>query len=111
MDDGKSYNELVAHTALHHLLIVLRALVVGIVLLAVWGLVFFVGLFFWTEFSAPLKYILGLPLVLLGTLMGLVNLFEMLLGLISWRWGREHCPFCPPPEEVEEILSPQDGFK
>ena len=83
----------------------------GLALLTIWLMVFLVGLFFWSQFTSPLNLVLGLPLMLLGFTMSLINLFEMLLSLISWRWGREHCPFCPPPEEVEEILSPQNGFQ
>jgi len=100
-----------SHTLFHHLLIAGGTFLKGLALLTIWLMVFLVGLFFWSQFTSPLNLVLGLPLMLLGFTMSLINLFEMLLSLISWRWGREHCPFCPPPEEVEEILSPQNGFQ
>ena len=100
-----------AHTLAHHLLIAFRALVVGLILIMVWLLVFLAGVFFWFEFPSPANLLLGLPLILVGGSMVLANLYEMVVGVVSWRWGRTHCPFCPPPEEVEKILSPQDGFK
>lgn len=100
-----------AHTIFHHLLIAGGACLKDLALLAIWLMVFLVGLFFWSQFSSPLNLILGLPLLLLGVTMSLTNLYEIVVSVVSWRWGRTHCPFCESPEGVEEILSPQDGFR
>lgn len=99
------------HTLYHHFLIAFRALVVGLILMMVWAAVLLVGFFFWFEFPSPVNLLLGLPLILGGGSMVLVNFYEMVVGVISWRWGRTHCPFCSSPQKVEEILSSQNGFK
>ncbi|MFZ5366122.1 MAG: hypothetical protein ACOZBZ_02415 [Patescibacteria group bacterium] len=100
-----------AHTIFHHLFIAFRAVVRGLVLLAVWIAVSLTGVFFWSQFSSPINLVLGAPLFLIGLTMGLSALYEAVVGVISWRWGRTHCPFCEPPKEVKKILSPYDGFK
>jgi hypothetical protein len=99
-----------AHTIVHHLLIAFRAVVRGLVLLAVWIAVSLTGVFFWSQFSSPINLILGAPLALIGLTMGLSALYETVVGIISWRWGRTHCPFCQPSKEPKKILSPHDAF-
>ena len=66
----------------------------GLVLLAVWLAVTLTGVFFWSQFSSPVNLVLGAPLALIGLTMGLQALYETVVGIISWRWGQTHCPFC-----------------
>jgi len=91
--------------------VALRTLVLKLILIALWLLVFLVGFFFWHEFQSPFNFALGLPLMLLGATMGIASFWEIFVSLFSWRWSREHCPFCSQPEEIKDILSSQDGFK
>lgn len=100
-----------AHTLFHHLFIAFRAVLKGVVLLAVWMAVALTGIFFWSQFPSPANFVLGVPLILIGLTMGLQAFYETVVGIISWRWGRTHCPFCEPPKEVKKILSPFDGFR
>jgi len=99
-----------AHTIVHHLLIAFRAVVRGVVLLAVWIVVSLTGVFFWSQFSSPINLLIGGPLILIGVTMGLSALYEMTVGIVSWRWGRTHCPICKTSEEPKKILSPHDAF-
>lgn len=100
-----------AHTVFHQLLIALRALVKGIALVSLWIVVATVGAMIWFYFSSPVNLLVGGPLFLIGLTMGISALYEMVVGLISLRWGRTHCPFCEPSKEIEKILSPHDAFK
>lgn len=100
-----------AHTIVHHFLIAFRAIVRGLALIAVWIAVSLTGAFFWTQFSSPINLFIGGPLFLIGLTMGLSSFYEMIVGIISWRWGRTHCPFCKTSEKPEKILSPHDAFE
>lgn len=100
-----------AHNLVHHFLIAFRAIVQGVVLLLIWTVVSLIGVFFWTQFSSPINLLIGGPLFLIGVTMGLSSFYEMIVGIISWRWGRTHCPFCKTSEEPKKILSPHDAFE
>ena len=99
-----------AHTVFHHLFVALTSLVKGLILLPIWLGVVGIGYLFWTQ-PSPFNLLAGFPLMLLGATLSLAVLYETIVALISWRWGREHCPLCRSPQDVEKILSPQDGFK
>jgi len=99
-----------AHTLFHHLGVAFSSVTKGIASVLVWLLVGVTGLFFFSQFPSPVNLLLGGPLFLLGLPMSLQALHGIIFGLISPRWGREHCPFCQSPQKVEEILSPHNGF-
>jgi len=83
-----------AHNLIHHFFISLRAIIKGIILLAIWTAVSLAGYFFWVSFSSPVNLVLGVPLFLVGVTLGLSSLYEVIGGIISWQWGKTHCPFC-----------------
>lgn len=89
------------HTPLHQLAVFFRALVKGITLVILWTTIFILGLFFYSQFDSPVNLVLGLPLALLGATLTLSSLYEMAAGMISLKWGRRHCPFCPHEELLE----------
>lgn len=100
-----------AHTIFHHLFITIKAIIEGIALLLLWVGVFALGLMIYTRFSSPVNLALGGPLLLIGLMMGLHALYTFLVGVISIRWRRTHCPFCEPTKSVNKILSPRNGFR
>lgn len=100
-----------AHIILHDLAIAAASLIRGLVFLGLWVMVGLVGVFFWTQFPSPVNLLIGMPLFLIGLTIGLETLYQVLVGVISPRWRRTHCPFCKTSEEVQDILSPHNSFK
>lgn len=92
-----------AHTVVHHLFIAGKAVINGLALLVLWIIVFLSGLFFWSQFPSPVNFLLGIPLILLGLTMGLAALYEMIVGIVFWRWGRTHCPFCKVLDKTPDL--------
>lgn len=83
-----------SHTIFHHLFIALRSVILNSLLLTIWGAVFLLGLFFWTELPYPVNYMLGIPLMVVGLLLALFSVYEIIVGVFSWQYGKTHCPWC-----------------
>lgn len=99
------------HWLLHTPLILLRAILKGLIRLPLCLALGFLGYYVWQEYVQPWPYIAGLPLMLLGGSAGLFSLYDLMVALISSKWRRQHCPYCSSVKRVEEILSPQNGFR
>lgn len=98
------------HTIIHHLVLIFRSVIKGIILLPFWTVITILGLFFWDQTNSPWNLILGLPTIALGLTMGLGVFYEMVVGIISPRWRKTNCPLCEPPKEVKKVLFPHNGF-
>lgn len=82
------------HLFWHQILIVFKSGVSGLALVIIWLIVTVVGIYLFTQQGSPYNLLFGLPLLLLGVTMSISSFYELIVGLVSWVWGRTHCPIC-----------------
>ena len=60
--------------------------------------------------------VIGLPLIVLGVCILLINFFNLYYSIFSSKYNRTHCPFCKKPMEIKitalwfKVLSRKDWF-
>lgn len=84
------------HNFFHWLLTALGTILKNFPLI---GLGVVVGLFGFLVFNTaeqPYPLIFGLPLILLGLSITLINIYETLAAVLDRRYNQSHCPICNP---------------
>lgn len=82
------------HSLLHWSIVVLGTLFSGLVFSLVWFLLVFNGWVLWQTGVVWCQLLLGLPLMLLGFSMILINIYQIIAAIFDPYYSRSHCPFC-----------------
>lgn len=83
-----------SHPFLHWLLVVLGTFLVSLVFSLVGALLLFSG---WVTFQGKASWwdlAVGLPLILLGASIILINVYQILASILDRRYSKNHCPLC-----------------
>lgn len=81
------------HGFFHWLLVLFATLIMGAIFSLVGLLMAFTGWIFFQSRVSWLQLLIGLPLILTGASMILLNLYQILAAILDWSYSCTHCPF------------------
>jgi hypothetical protein len=77
----------------------------GIVVIPISVAMVLIGLQLWQDLNGVWRYVIALPVLIVGITLTISFSYDFIVGLISSQWRRTHCPFCETPKNVKKILS------
>jgi hypothetical protein len=99
----------IRHTPLHFVIVLLLTWTIKLA----WAIVFLgvalLGCLLYFRLLYPINWVVAIALVGIGLTKALMSLWEMGVSLVSWDYGRTHCPFCQPSTDPKKILSLKNG--
>lgn len=89
------------HPFSHWLMVVLGTLLAGVIFSLVGALMLFTGWILFLAKESWIKLAIGFPLILAGSSLILINLYQILAAIFDRYYSQTHCPFCRPRENLD----------
>jgi hypothetical protein len=97
----KSVYGFVRHGFFHWLFVTGVSLIQDMSALSVGGLVLLIAFFiFSTSYSDLIKMTLGIPVLVIGSAIAVINLYGLSRAIISHSYSHKRCPFCENPIQI-----------